>query len=771
MGSNAFEADVRRYRPPWFWLVLLAFAACAVSVLVLLAAGARRAQNVAEFDSLQTVRLQRAAVSVDDFLGDGMQLAAAAADMLGSIRGNRPLVERLLSGLARSHSNVAVYGLGIFYAPRYFDDRTRLFGPYDVVGPPLHEIRNTDKNYAYPKLHWYRTAQQAHGAIVVIGPYDEHGRSFVSVLKGFYAGNRFGGVASVDTLTDSMKAALTSAIAPTDVAYVTNPAGTVLLSSGPLGDTRNGRIDRALKLRYSHASLHLSTDSAPLAAANRQVTANAALSIVGTWLLAALFAFALMRAWRSRQSTLNLELHRQGLQQEIDVRKQIESGLREAAYTDALTGLPNRTPFLEKLSELLRGSGPDARRYGVFFIDLDRFNMVNDTLGHPAGDELLKMIAARLRGELPPEAMVARLGGDEFVIVMPVDDETAQRAEFLLACLREPVTLRGRTLYTAASIGVVRVDREYRHPDELLRDADIAMYQAKRLGRARFAIFDRTMRRRIDEESSLENDLHRGIERREFVAHYQPVVDMRTGAIASFEALVRWHHPVRGLLEAVDFIGFAESHGMVDAIDVLTLQDVCRDAPALFNRFPGSSIAVNLSAAHLTAPDLIQTVIGLLRSYQVAPDSIAFEITETAVMTNAVHAQATLERLRQIGIRTVLDDFGQGHSSLAYLQHLPIAGVKIDRSFVEPLADDPQSVAIARSIVALANTLGLYTVAEGVETPHQLAVVASLGVDYAQGFLFSRALPLADILDRLDSSFPIEGSVPPTLRLAGESQG
>ncbi|MHB8148436.1 MAG: putative bifunctional diguanylate cyclase/phosphodiesterase, partial [Vulcanimicrobiaceae bacterium] len=377
----------------------------------------------------------------------------------------------------------------------------------------------------------------------------------------------------------------------------------------------------------------------------------------------------------------------------------------------------------------------------------DHFNMINDTLGHLAGDELLKLIAVRLREALPADASISRLGGDEFVVLLPTEHADAPRvAERILSCLREPMLLAGRAVYTAASIGIVLVDSSYAHPEELLRDADIAMYHAKRSGRARFAIFDTAMRNRVAEESELESDLRHAIEHHEFAPYYQPIVNVESRAIVSFEALARWNRPGHGIVEASDFVGHAESHGLIAAIDALILDDVCRDAAMLFSHFPDTTVAINVSAAQLTAAGLASSIDGVLRSHSVSTERVRLEITETAVMTNAQQAHATLDQLRRNGIQIIVDDFGAGHSSLAYLHRLPIAGLKIDRSFIAPLATDPQALAIVRSIVALAQTLGFHTVAEGVETIDQLDVLRSLGVVYAQGFLFSPAVELSKLL-------------------------
>jgi EAL domain-containing protein (putative c-di-GMP-specific phosphodiesterase class I) len=255
------------------------------------------------------------------------------------------------------------------------------------------------------------------------------------------------------------------------------------------------------------------------------------------------------------------------------------------------------------------------------------------------------------------------------------------------------------------------------------------------------------MRTKVAADSDLENALRRAIERREFVPYYQPIVHIATRDITSFEALVRWSRPGSGIVAASDFIGYAEARGLVNAIDALVFTTVCNDAALLFGNFPKASVAVNISAGHLTTPDLAQGIDAALRAHAIAPERIKLEITETAIMTNADAARATLDELRRNGVQILVDDFGVGHSSLTYLHRLPIAGLKIDRSFVAALTSGEQAIAIVRSIVALAQTLELYTIAEGVETAAQLAILEELGVVYAQGFFFSPALSLSDLLD------------------------
>ena len=695
----------------------------------------REAARTALGDELQSVREH-----LDDYLSDAMQLTRATASVANVVRNDRPLIVRLLHGLALSHVNGAVYGIGAFYAPDVFDRRSHRFDPFWALLPNVRYSVDDDRSYDYPKLQWYKNAVAAKGRAIVDGPFYDSGQEFVSVDQAFYDRGKLAGVAVEVVEVEDLYRVLRMGLRGADVAYVAGVNGRTMLSTDKGRDIA-GWMNASVPVPFTRARLHVAASPEPLRAADMRIVLLAAVEI-GAILLATLLAAALLLwLWRARIAHDGLVERQAAMEREISVAKVVEAELRKAAYADALTGLPNRLAFLERGAQAIaasRAGHPNA----VFFIDLDRFNVVNDTLGHVAGDELLKLIARRLRDGLPG-AHVSRLGGDEYVVLAGVEPAALQAyGERILALLREPMLLGGRTVYTAASIGIVVIDATYAQPEELLRDADIAMYAAKRDGRGRCAFFDSAMRRRIAAESELETDLRHAVERHEFVAFYQPVVAIASRAVVSFEALARWQRPGHGLIGATDFIGYAESHGLVDGIDREILARVCKEARALFDRFPGTTVAVNVSAAHLCAPELADEVAAALRNAALPSDRIRLEVTETAVMADAERAHATLDRLRDRGLQIVLDDFGAGHSSLAYLHHLPIAGVKIDRSFVKPLPSDVAAIAIVRSIVALARTLGLYTVAEGVETAEQVEELRKLGVLYAQGFFFSPPLDL-----------------------------
>jgi diguanylate cyclase (GGDEF)-like protein len=771
MALEAVEVSVRRYRRPWYWLVVLFAAAVLATFLVAANARARVLQNDNEFAAAQKSRLLMVEQSVDQYFGDATQLVTAGALLLSQPGDDRALAHRLVLALYEARHDTNVYGLGVFYEPYAFDPAVRFLTYYDhasalprgggadhherfdrTLPGNIDEVAYDSTGDAHPldytRLMWYRNALASPDRVTFSGPYWEFGRSFISTLRVLKRSGKVLGVVTVDTLTVSFKSLVTRQLARGDIVYFKSARdGSWLLGTAPLPRDTTPYADQSTRLRFTIAQIHLLADTTALRAKDRQNVVDSIAEGAFVWVCAGLFGLGMTRNWRSHEARLALEVEQARLENEIDVRKKVETELRKAAYADTLTGLPNRAAFLEAASAAIATTTGEPH-YAVFFIDLDRFNMINDTLGHLAGDELLKMIAVRLRESLPWEASICRLGGDEFVVCAPVaPGAVGEFAGLILNCLHDPMVLGGRVCYTAASIGVVIVDTTYRGPEELLRDADIAMYAAKERGRARYVVFDTAMRSKVAAASDLENALRRAIERHEFLPYYQPIVSIESREVTSFEALVRWNRPGSGVVVAGDFIDYAESHGLIDAIDTSVFHDVCADAALLFEHYPTATIAVNISAGHLTTPGLPAAIGAELRAHGLKPERIKLEITETAIMTNAEQARATLDELRQDGIQILVDDFGAGHSSLSYLHRLPIAGLKIDRSFVSELASGEQAVAIVRSIVALAETLGLYTIAEGVETAEQLAVLQSLGVVYAQGFFFSPALPLASLLE------------------------
>jgi diguanylate cyclase (GGDEF)-like protein len=423
-------------------------------------------------------------------------------------------------------------------------------------------------------------------------------------------------------------------------------------------------------------------------------------------------------------------------------RKTLEEQLAHRAFHDSLTDLPNRALFMDRLGHTLAQADRRGGKVAVLFVDLDNFKLVNDSLGHEAGDRLLVAMAERLRRCLRPGDTAARLGGDEFTILLEgVDMRDATRvAERVAEALRAPFDLEERQIFTSASIGIVLNTTNQDEPANLLRNADLALYQAKGSGKASYTVFDPGMSTHALEHLELGNDLRQALERDEFKVYYQPKVLLETGKILGAEALVRWEHPERGLLLPSNFVPIAEEAGLILHIGQRVLEEACRQARAWQEQYPGGPprlMCVNLSARQFQHPDLAEDIARVLRETGLDPCSLCLEITESALMKDVQSTITTLQELKGLGVKFAIDDFGTGYSSLSYLKRFPVSFLKIDRSFIDGLEKDPEDTVLVSGIITLAHTLGMRVIAEGVETAEQLARLREMGCDIAQGNYFS----------------------------------
>jgi diguanylate cyclase (GGDEF)-like protein len=455
---------------------------------------------------------------------------------------------------------------------------------------------------------------------------------------------------------------------------------------------------------------------------------------------------------RRVQPSLNYEVHALG-KAVNHLASQLERKVAELTYQathDALSGLPNRTQFIRCVDESLLAASRDEA-IAVLFIDLDNFKVVNDSLGHAVGDELILAVADRLRtvAEKSDMGCTARLGGDEFTLLMHDAGDGSRAvsvAQLILRELGRPFQIRDHELFVAASIGIALSTSVPDSAGDLLRAADVAMYHAKSTGRGQCALYDSTMGRDAADRLELETELRRAIERGGLQVHYQPIVDLATGRIAEMEALVRWSHPSRGLMSPATFIPLAEETGLIVPLGRWVLEQACRQVRAWQLQYPSQPplvASVNLSARQLQHPDLTRSVTEILNRSGLPPTSLKLEITESVLMRDADAER--LRSLAELGIRLAIDDFGTGYSSLAYLSRLPIDTLKIDRSFVNRLGQEPESDAVVRTIVALAHSLNLSVTAEGIERPEQAAHLQHLGCRQAQGFLIARPLPASEV--------------------------
>jgi diguanylate cyclase (GGDEF)-like protein len=432
------------------------------------------------------------------------------------------------------------------------------------------------------------------------------------------------------------------------------------------------------------------------------------------------------------------------LRSDLSLKRQTQEHLLYSTLHDALTGLPNRSLFTERLRHAMRRAArhPDDL-FAVLFLDLDRFKDINDNLGHFAGDELLRAVARRLEACIRPEDTVARLSGDEFAILLESITDTSDAgrvAERIEEALSFPINLAGAEVTTSASMGIVTSSMAHDQPEQLLRSADMAMYRAKAAGRARYEMFDRAMHTDALERLRLETDMRRAIELGEFILHYQPLVSLRTGRVTGLEALVRWQHPDRGLVHPADFIPIAEETGLIVPIGKWVLVEACRQInewQAAHPRPEPLTIGVNLSVKQFSQPDLIDQIRSALETTGASAASLRLEITESAIIDKGRAAVSILSRIRELGAQVYLDDFGTGYSSLSYLHGLPIDAIKIDRAFVSSMDTDDKNLRLVRTILTLAEIVGVRAEAEGISTSEQLRELRSLNCEQGQGYLFS----------------------------------
>ena len=477
-------------------------------------------------------------------------------------------------------------------------------------------------------------------------------------------------------------------------------------------------------------------------------------------------------AERLRQANLDLERRvaertealfavNRDLRQQIAERERFERELKYAASHDSLTDLPNRATFVATMAEALaRYRRRHRERFGLLFLDLDRFKVINDSVGHLIGDELLKVVAQRLSSVVAGRGMVARLGGDEFAVLMEAldsEEEAVRLAEQIIGVLDEPIRVAGKELFTSTSVGIAVARPLYASPEELLRDADVALYRAKARGRRRCEVFDEALRREALHQLELEGNLRRALVRGEFEPVFQPIMALDGGTIVGYEALMRWRHPQRGLLAPGEFLATAEETGLSEAMDWQVFELVFAQAWALVES--GGYVTINVGGRHFRNPGFVDQLLRLLGRYEFAADHLRVEVTERILIEEPDKVRTMMQELSAAGIRLALDDFGTGYSSLSYLHQFPLHALKVDRSFISALDAESRgsAEAVLRAVCLLGRSLGMDVIAEGIETQRQLDSVRQLGCEFGQGYLFSRPLPLNTLLQQRDELAPPRG--------------
>ncbi|HEY1976864.1 MAG TPA: EAL domain-containing protein [Candidatus Baltobacteraceae bacterium] len=694
---------------PWPAIITTLVVALAVYGLGLLYSIERVAEARSQAAAIQEGNAQQMRLRVDGYFALASQLTDVTAATVGAQTGPYTAAQTLAQLFSATNPSL-VAGMGAYYSQGY---------------PPsirLSRSRNARLAADYSQRPWFKGALADPGKAVFTRADPPSGTPFVAVSETIGSTSP-AGVVMIETSHAKLGSLLARASDALDSAWITDSAGNVIAGSTP---PPTMAIDAALTRQLDAAPWSLQVASHFAAVDSAQASALAIdvpLTIVA-WGGALLVIFVLLRL------------------RKLQLRA---AALQKSAVRDTLTGLYNRAYVLWRLKEALRSFAVSHNPFGVLYIDLDRFAVVNDSLGHSVGDELLCAIAKRLEDGLPQGVEIGRIGGDEFVAWVPPGsdlDKCETISQMIFSHMRQPFRVGDRDIYISASIGIVVAAQRYGKADELLRDADIAMYAAKRAGRNRLAIFDESMREQVLARHTMESALHRAIASSQIFARYQPIVNLASGEIVAVEALARWMDE-RGTLIPPDlFIPLAEQCGAIDAIDWVVLSRACSDVRGMQRFLPGLTVSVNLSAARLNQTDLVKRIRKVLEQSELEPTALKFEVTESAIMESPKDSLVVLNELCEFGSHVVIDDFGTGHSSLSYVQRLPVAGLKIDRSFITPIVKDRQSLAIVQAIVALAKTLDIYVVAEGVEDAAQAERLTEAGVDYAQGFYFAPALEI-----------------------------
>jgi diguanylate cyclase (GGDEF)-like protein len=775
----------RRTARAYTWTIVAALIGLTIAIAAAITVATNESQTRARVN--QTARSTMIQHALGEVIDEAGELATNASLLVPMVPKTQSAIEALAQHLLDAAPGTSIDGVGIWYQPFSFDPKRKYVAAYATrrkLGRHGNHIAHSYVRAADNYFHQVFYAKGLHaGSVQFNPPYSEGGDVFLGAVAPIR--DRTGktiGVASSDVYGGDFARVLGLTTLPRyEFAYVLSSDGRIVAMtdetlfrrsiSAPAKTathdiephalvrcllTRIGNDTTESRVRVeSGLVVHLVADNAGLFAQASGLR-GAALVVIGIiWVLGGVMIAIDLRRHRGGRRAQNLELEKIELENEIAERQRAEERLRRFAFFDALTDLPNRAFLFEHLTRALDRSQTKRDRFAVLYIDLDRFKIVNDSLGHAVGDELLVAVARRLESSIHADDIIARIGGDEFVIILHhlEDGEYARRvAHRIIERMGESFDVRGSDIYTGASIGIIADAGGYASPSDLLRDADVAMYEAKGQGKDRYVLFDRDLHMRTVAQLRLETDLRGAVDRSEFVLRYQPIVDLSSGRLAGFEALVRWQHPERGLLGPGEFISISEQNRTVIRLGTWVVREAVRE----FCTWGRSdlTIAVNVSVRQIVQANFVAEIAGLLVTAGMDARALKIEITESALMEDVETSARALRELRDIGVQAHIDDFGTGYSSLSYLRRFAIESIKIDRSFVAEMTQRPEAFEIVRTIVTLASTLGLTVTAEGIETAEQLASCRSLGITYGQGYYLSYPLEPIEAGENAKRSLP-----------------
>lgn len=775
-NQSLLRSVVAPYRRVRQFVIALLFAAVLASLALIGFALAHLRQMNEQSAAAAQMHVNGIAERLEANANDAGQLARSIAVFGETDRGDRASTEFLLAEMLRSGPRDTIYGAGLWYAPYAYASGTRLYGPYVHRGKrdPGHVVLTyvwSSAKYNYPSQPWYRLAQNSRGVTSFTQPYFDTDLVYITAVHPMYdQRGRFVGVSTVDMSLPYLQRFVATLSSPSRLLYITagnnqtflfpdarallhyaqqHGAKDASLTSVPLPITKQfiaqrfggSRMDTVSPIALLGWTVHES-DSAPmLSQSTRDLWFLTAVALLALWICTGLGAAAILHSRTEMLERIRLELEHSRLRNEVDQRLAAEQRLVETSKNDPLTGLPARVALLDTIAAALdeRCANPQVQ-YAVAFIDLDRFVNVNEALGYARGDEVLRALAERLVRSCAQDCVVGRYGGDEFLLVKRISSafDAIKLAESVLSSLGEAFAAGGESVFVRASMGIVILDDTYNSPDEVVRDADIAMYRAKSKGTLRFEIFNAEMRAQAEHRVRLEAQLRHAVTRDDFFVEYQPIVPLRDGHIEGFEALVRWKPDGQATMYPSEFVESAERIGAIVPIDFKVLKSVRHDIDAWRSR-DGKPIyvAVNMSALHFATRGLADQLVHAVEDLHFPPNTLHIEITETALMRDREVATEALAQLRAAGVRLSIDDFGTGYSSLAYVERFHVDALKIDKSFVETMTEHSQAAEIVRAVSALGRALGLEVIAEGIETVEQATLLREAGVSRGQGFIFS----------------------------------